>query len=342
MSPTTNNRAHWWDARGNLAVIGIAAFALAGVVALLLFGDDLARRAMHRPPVETEVAPVIRPVAPAGAPVKPTFDIVRVSRDCTAVIAGRAAAGAVVIVSAGEGEIGRVTADSRGEWALVPDLPLRGGSREFRVAAQSPGQPAIGGDAGVVVSVPDCLPGRPSTGEQVIAVLTPDKGASRLLQAPASERQAPQAKGLTLDTVDYDEKGELVLSGRAQPGATVQAYVNNQPIGTAMADDKGQWQMQPSQPVPPGVYTLRVDQVADAGKVASRVEVPFQRATQADLAVREGSVIVQPGNSLWRIARSHYGVGTLYTTIYSANQEQIRDPDLIYPGQVFALPKVAQ
>jgi nucleoid-associated protein YgaU len=336
-----------------LAVIGVAAFALAGVLALLIFGDDMARRAAHRPPLGTDVPAVTRPGAPiappdirAGAPiappVKPSFDIVRVSRDCTAVIAGRAAPGAVVIVSAGDSEIGRVTADSRGEWALVPDLPLRAGSKELRLAAQAPGQQPIGGEAGVVVNVPDCAPGRPATGEQVIAVLTPDKGASRLLQAPADQRPVPQAKGLSLSTVDYDEKGELVLSGRAQPGTTVQAYVNNQPIGAANADDKGNWQMQPSQTVPPGVYTLRVDQVADTGKVASRLEVPFQRAALADLVEREGSVIVQPGNSLWRIARRHYGLGTRYTTIYGANQDQIRDPDLIYPGQVFALPKVAQ
>jgi nucleoid-associated protein YgaU len=176
----------------------------------------------------------------------------------------------------------------------------------------------------------------------VIAVLTPDKGASRLLQAPADDRPVPQAKGLSLNTVDYDEKGELVLSGRAQPGTTVQVYVNNEPVGAATADSQGRWQLQPAQVVPPGVYTLRVDQVADTGKVASRLEVPFQRAALADLAEREGSVIVQPGNSLWRIARRHYGAGTRYTTIYGANQDQIRDPDRIYPGQVFALPKVAQ
>ncbi len=50
------------------------------------------------------------------------------------------------------------------------------------------------------------------------------------------------------------------------------------------------------------------------------------------------TVVVQPGNSLWRIARRSYGSGWDYTVIYEANREQIRNPDLIYPGQVFALP----
>ena len=50
-------------------------------------------------------------------------------------------------------------------------------------------------------------------------------------------------------------------------------------------------------------------------------------------------VVVQPGNSLWRIARRVYGEGVQYTIIYSANKQQIGNPDLIYPGQVFQVPK---
>ena len=49
-------------------------------------------------------------------------------------------------------------------------------------------------------------------------------------------------------------------------------------------------------------------------------------------------VVVQPGNSLWRIARRTMEDGFAYTIIYEANKEQIRDPDLIYPGQIFEIP----
>ncbi len=50
------------------------------------------------------------------------------------------------------------------------------------------------------------------------------------------------------------------------------------------------------------------------------------------------SITVQPGYSLWRIARDSFGDGILYVQVYKANRDQIRDPDLIYPGQVFTLP----
>ena len=47
---------------------------------------------------------------------------------------------------------------------------------------------------------------------------------------------------------------------------------------------------------------------------------------------------VSRGDSLWRLSRQTYGVGTRYAVIYKANREQIRNPNLIYPGQIFVLP----
>ncbi len=55
---------------------------------------------------------------------------------------------------------------------------------------------------------------------------------------------------------------------------------------------------------------------------------------------RNGRVVIQPGNNLWRISQVIYGEGVQYTVIYQANKEQIRSPDLIYPGQIFATPGV--
>ena len=49
-------------------------------------------------------------------------------------------------------------------------------------------------------------------------------------------------------------------------------------------------------------------------------------------------VVIQPGNNLWRIAARVYGSGVRFHEIYTANLDQIRNPDLIYPGQVFGLP----
>ncbi|MDO7563233.1 MULTISPECIES: LysM peptidoglycan-binding domain-containing protein [Planktomarina] len=47
---------------------------------------------------------------------------------------------------------------------------------------------------------------------------------------------------------------------------------------------------------------------------------------------------VQPGSTLWAIAKESYGAGIEYFKVFEANKERIRDPDLIYPGQVFEIP----
>jgi nucleoid-associated protein YgaU len=53
---------------------------------------------------------------------------------------------------------------------------------------------------------------------------------------------------------------------------------------------------------------------------------------------RSGKVVIQPGNNLWKLSRVIYGRGINFTVIYQANKDQIRNPNRIYPGQIFAIP----
>lgn len=62
---------------------------------------------------------------------------------------------------------------------------------------------------------------------------------------------------------------------------------------------------------------------------------------QAPLAQSDSSVIIRRGDTLWQISRRVYGQGVRYTTIYLANANQINNPDLIEPGQIFTVPRDA-
>jgi len=73
------------------------------------------------------------------------------------------------------------------------------------------------------------------------------------------------------------------------------------------------------------------------GQAPQQGEPAPQPSPQPDTP-RVALVTVQPGHSLWRISDQHYGAGERYVVIYRANRSQIRNPDLIYPGQVFVLP----
>ena len=150
---------------------------------------------------------------------------------------------------------------------------------------------------------------------------------------------------VALDAITYDAEGAVQLAGRAPEDGTLQVYVDNRPVTTGPVGARGDWRLTLPD-IDPGTYTLRIDELGPDGTVASRVETPFRREAPQDVAaLRTGdgtatitTQTVQPGNTLWAIARENFGDGFLYVRVFEANADQIRDPDLIYPGQVFVIP----
>ncbi len=330
------------------ALIAAAVIAIVAIVVYLAW--DRARQDAGDAPVASAESdtPSAEPVAPPadeaenGEPVPPSFDIVRISPEGTAVIAGRAEPGAEVKVLEGGTVIAEATADARGEWAVVAELPIEPGTRELALSEVTAGGETIESDSVVVLAVPERKKGETATELDVLAVLIPkdDIGGSEVLQAPESGVGIVGGQGLTLDTVEYDEAGRFAFGGRAGPGSRIVVYMDNSFVGSANAGNDGEWRVTPDGTVAPGLHTLRVDQVDDEGMVIARLETPFSRAAFILPTGRDSVVIVQPGNSLWRIARRKYGRGLQYVTIFEANRDQIGDPDLIYPGQIFLVPSV--
>ena len=82
---------------------------------------------------------------------------------------------------------------------------------------------------------------------------------------------------LRLDAVDYNDKGDIIFSGRARPGTAIRLYVDNRDVGDAIVDSGGGWSFAGTNIIKPGTHTLRADQIDKAGKVMARIELPFQR-----------------------------------------------------------------
>lgn len=176
--------------------------------------------------------------------------------------------------------------------------------------------------------------------EGPLVIIAPrDGGSARVLQQPETSEEGIVAGHLALETIDYDREGRASVGGRAAPGNRVRIYLDNRLVGEAQSDRQGRWSTTLDARIKPGLHQLRVDELGPDGEVIARIEAPFSRAEVVADLPHERTVIVQWGNSLWRIARRTYGDGMQYHTIYQANANQIRDPDLIYPGQVFNLPE---
>jgi nucleoid-associated protein YgaU len=323
-----------------------AALLLAAGVAFFLHGGFTSRIepvtpppavvAKDEPPRAMTTEPQRPPPPSAPAPVPPSFDVVKVGPAGTVVIAGRAEPGAKVVVRDGDKAIGEVTADRRGEWVLVPEQPMASGNRLLSAEASGPSAGAtVKSEETVALSITP--PSSQRAAETALAVVLPQDASrpARVLQLPNGAPAEPNA--LAMDTAAFGKDGGVILSGRAAPGATVRIYAADQLLATVTADKSGSWMAASPGPLPPGNLELRLDQVMAEGRVAQRLAVPLAQ-TAAEPAPGQ-DYVVQHGNSLWQIARHAYGVGTRYVTIYSANPNQIRDPDRIYPGQVFKLPK---
>ncbi|MBL95831.1 MAG: hypothetical protein CFH06_00690 [Alphaproteobacteria bacterium MarineAlpha3_Bin5] len=285
---------------------------------------------------------------------KPSFDIVQVDEKGDTIIAGRSAPHAHLIIMDGDKIIGEIQADSNGEWVFIPDMPLLPGTRNLRLGERtnptSSTDPEVEDNRDIAISsesVVISIPGqnmKPNNKNSLykeesalILKFPAEKNApTEVLQIPDSDQK--QEFELNITTVDYNDMGDITIGGTAPPGAIIYLYLDESLLGTAKAQGNGNWLVNPKKSVIPGHYTLRADHTDAKGTVISRVRYPFERAKNLKQMAKGIYVVVQPGNSLWRISRRAYGSGFNYTKIYKANSKQIENPDLIYPGQVFEIP----
>jgi hypothetical protein len=294
----------------------------------------------------------------------PAFDVARIEPTGEAVIAGRTTPGATVELLR-NGELhDRVVADQSGQFVMVPPR-FPSGTYELTLRSkQIDGKQATSRQSVEVAIEPA------STDRPVVALMTPGKPTVVLSQPPARE---PMAGAVVVESVEIEPGGKFHASGRTHPGGAVRLYLNETFVASVTAGADGRFAVTINEGVAPGSYRVRLDEVEpNSGAVRARAEVPFNvpdtmvtasvpaqpnaAAQQPQLAAAVATVLpdggspstvvvpkittttVSRGDSLWRLSRYTYGVGTRYAVIYKANREQIRNPNLIHPGQIFVLP----
>ena len=172
-----------------------------------------------------------------------------------------------------------------------------------------------------------------------------------------------QASPIAIEAVEIEGQSVFV-AGKANGGNRVIVHANDTLLGASPISPDGRFLVQSKQPLRVGDYIIRADLLDNADRVLATARVPFRREAGENISAIasdtegqttesaklqgeaasplqkvEGSVIIRRGDNLWTISKRTYGKGTRYTTIYLANRDQIRDPDLIWPGQVFHMPK---
>jgi nucleoid-associated protein YgaU len=229
-----------------------------------------------------------------------------------------------------------------GSWTLAGKAPLDVGAHTMRADE-------IGQDGGVKSRVE--MPFFREDPQKIIAMNTPK---------PEPEKTA------TTTTTVIAKDAETGVEVKAQ--AQVQTPITEPPAQTAAAVPE-----KPVEPAAPAAEPPKTEEPAKPAEAVKPAEAPAQTATAesakpaeqppaAEAAkpvepqqqsstvaaagpeptaapVPDPTITIQPGNNLWRLSRGIYGKGVMYTVIYEANKANIRNPNLIYPGQVFVTPR---
>ena len=193
----------------------------------------------------------------------------------------------------------------------------------------------------------------------VSAAETPEPKTEKPVEAKPEPQPEPS---VTVEAVEA-EAGKVFVAGQSSGKGPVRVYIEDKYVGETKPNDKGQWLLTAPKSIEAGKHNVRADKVKDKkGTVTARAEVVFEReddevalkpigvtsAGASGVAAGAGgdagrrqipALIIRKGDNLWRISRRHYGQGVRYTTIYQANKGQIRNPNMIFPGQVFLLPQ---
>ena len=312
------------------------------------------------------------PPPPASGDNVPTFDIARIEPTGEAVVAGRAAPGATVELLR-NGEVhDRAVADQSGQFVMVPPR-LPSGTYDLTLRSKQPDGKQATSRQSVAVAIEPASTDRP-----VVALMTPGKPAVVLSQPPApkpmagavvvesveiepggkfhvSGRARPGAAvRLYLNdsfvasvTAGADGRFAVTINEGVAPGSyrvrldevgsnsgAVRARAEV-PFNVPDTGVTGSARAQATASKRPDLAAAQERQLAAAGAPV----LPDGGSPPSTVVVPKiATTTVSRGDSLWRISHLTYGAGTRYAVIYKANREQIRNPNLIYPGQIFVLP----
>jgi nucleoid-associated protein YgaU len=299
----------------------------------------------------------------------PEFDVVRVEPTGEAVVAGRAAPGATVELLR-NGEVhDRAIANQSGEFAMIPP-PLPRGTYDLTLRAKQPDGKAIASRQSVAVALEPAADDKP-----MVALMTPDRPTVVLSQPAAPAAAAVVVESVDVEpngkthvsgrarpgaavrlylndsfvapvTADAEGRIAVTINQGVAPGnyrvrldevdsssgkvrARAEAPFNVPDVGITAS-------LAALTPAPRASDTAAAREPQAAAAVASTT--PEGASPSAVVVPKIATITVSRGDSLWRISRRAFGDGTHYAVVFKANREQIRNPNLIYPGQVFVLP----
>ena len=304
------------------------------------------------------------------------IDLARVKPDGAAVFAGTAAPNAKIRIFEGDILLGETIANANGEWVIVLEKSLAAGQHLISVAMERSDGTTEMADRSLAVEIYQDTETKPLVAllpetetEVPVLIQSPDDVDTAKPAAAASEaivaddaklaaaampeitRAAPtnpQAKSqivasqiaaLAPSAIVWRDASSILISGTSRGGIRVTVNDAKGQFGEALVLADGAWQVAGSLDMDIALNQLRFALFDDVNQIIARYDLPVKAR---DLAKgQDGSplVVVNKGDMLWHIAYQQMGKGVRYVDIVRRNKQDIINPDLIYPKQIFAVPQ---
>ncbi len=286
------------------------------------------------------------------------INLARVHPDGSAVIAGIAPPRSTVNLIENGRVIGVTVASENGEWVIIPDAILSEGTHLFSVEIIAPDGDKTVAPMALAIEV---FAGEKETPLVALVPYTAaaNQTAATILQLPKTLMSSASNEGalpprLTIRSIQAISPSIMAISGTAQNdgatiangaaianGATIMFSINGADGAaiTASLDDKSNYSV--SLPIDENLDQFNIKGVLLDGD-GNRLATAALRLSRSKFEQGLGGndlIVIQKGDALWRIAYKTYGQGIRYLDIYRQNKSSINDPDLIYPDQIFVIPK---
>ena len=301
-------------------------------------------------PEEQGAAPAAQPAAD-DTDISPVFAITvaRVNPDGSAVFAGVAEPGATIQLQNGDILIDETIADANGEWVSLPAEKLAPGSHLIMLTMRTKDGRIARADTSLVVEIADTLDEKPL----VALVPQTDDAAPALLQSPDNDAVIEVVNeevqeiivpatdpAVSIQSLAFLSENELQLRGQYAAGNKLRGRLADIDVRDVSLSQNGNWTaVVDISGLGKEPQLLQIDLLDQNDKLVASTEMMLDRANLAAGLDGSNLVVVQRGDALWRIAYRSYGQGVRYVEIFRRNRDQISDPDLIYPNQIFVVPK---
>ena len=277
----------------------------------------------------------------------PEIDIIKVSPDGSFVIAGKGQPNSNINILNKGDLIDSSIVDSDGNWIVISKENLKTGDNLISID-QINNNGLVLKHKQLFITKIDKL-----KKDQPFVISVPNKNGENIniIQQPLEKQKIYKVENdlviqkkiksnkkiFNIKTIFFNENGFVSIQGEVNFGKRLELYINKKIMKTIKIENS-KWQYNSDTIFDYGLHDLLVVLKSDKDEILDKITFPFMRVEIPYNDLPENFILIKPGDMLWTIAYRLYGDPFKYIQIFEENKDQITNPDLIFPGQLFSIP----